>query len=237
VVLSLYHKVQTYFQSFIHLFFPHLCLECGTDLISSHTVLCTHCEKNLPYTDLFNIENNRIEKIFWGRVPLNAATAVLFFTKDSIVQTLIFELKYHQNKKAGWLLGRIIGSAIQHLDRFKKIDLLIPIPISRKKERQRGFNQSNIICEGIQQILPALKIAPILRKPRYTRSQTFKGRLQRTDPFEHLFELANPMQLKGANLLLVDDVITTGATLEAAANCLWWGQPLSISMAAAAYTL
>lgn len=90
MVLSLYHKVQTYFQSFIHLFFPHLCLECGTDLISSHTVLCTHCEKNLPYTDLFNIENNRIEKIFWGRVPLNAATAVLFFTKDSIVQTLIF---------------------------------------------------------------------------------------------------------------------------------------------------
>ncbi|MCX6212475.1 MAG: hypothetical protein NT104_07890 [Bacteroidetes bacterium] len=86
----MYHKVQTYFQSFIHLFFPHLCLECGTDLISSHTVLCTHCEKNLPYTDLFNIENNRIEKIFWGRVPLNAATAVLFFTKDSIVQTLIF---------------------------------------------------------------------------------------------------------------------------------------------------
>ena len=233
----LYNKIAGYLQAFLHLFYPHICLECGTDELLAHTVLCTTCENNLPYTDLSQIENNMIEKVFWGRCKISTAGAGLFFSKEAIVQILIFELKYKQNKKAGWLLGRIIGSAIQHLDRFKKIDLLIPIPISRKKERQRGFNQSNIICEGIQQILPALKIAPVLRKPRYTRSQTFKGRLQRTDPFEHLFELANPMPLKGANLLLVDDVITTGATLEAAAHCLWLAQPLSISMAAATYTL
>lgn len=237
MLLSFYNKAVIYANAFIHLFYPHICLECGSDLVSSHTVLCTACENNLPFTDFFQIENNIIEKVFWGRGEITAAGAGLFFTKDSIVQILIFELKYKQNKKAGWLLGRIIGSSIQYLDRFNTIDLLIPIPITRKKERQRGFNQSIIICEGIQQILPALKIAPILRKPRYTRSQTFKGRLQRTDPFEHLFELANPMPLKGANLLLVDDVITTGATLEAAAHCLWLAQPLSISMAAATYTL
>ena len=237
MLLLFYNKVVNYTRAFLHLFYPHICLECGTDELLAHNVLCTTCENNLPYTDLFQIENNMIEKVFWGRCKISTAGAGLFFSKDAIVQILIFELKYKQNKKAGWLLGRIIGSSIQHLYRFKKIDLLIPIPISRKKERQRGFNQSNIICEGIQQILPALKIAPVLRKPRYTRSQTLKGRLQRTDPFEHLFELADPLPLKGTNLLLVDDVITTGATLEAAANCLWLGQPLSISMAAAAYTL
>jgi len=150
VLLSLYNKAVDYANAFIHLFYPHICLECGTDLVSSHTVLCTACENNLPFTDFFQIENNIIEKVFWGRGEITAAGAGLFFTKDSIVQILIFELKYKQNKKAGWLLGRIIGSTIQYLDRFNTIDLLIPIPITRKKERQRGFNQSIIICEGIQ---------------------------------------------------------------------------------------
>jgi len=237
MLLLFYNKVVNYTRAFLHLFYPHICLECGTDELLDHSVLCTTCENNLPYTDLFQIENNMIEKVFLGRCKISRAGAGLFFSKDSIVQILIFELKYKQNKKAGWLLGRIIGSAIQHLSRFNTIDLLIPIPISRKKERQRGFNQSIIICEGIQQILPALKIASVLRKPRSTRSQTFKGRLQRTDPFEHVFELADPTPIKGASLLLIDDVITTGATIEAAANCLWWGQPLSISLAAATYTL
>ena len=154
MLLSLYNKLNEYFNAFLHLFYPHLCLECGTDLLPSQTVLCSDCENNLPFSDLFAIENNIIEKSFWGRTKINAAGAGLFFTKDSVVQILIFELKYKQNKKAGWLLGRIIGTAMQYLNRFNTIDLLIPIPISLKKERQRGFNQSIIICEGIQQILP-----------------------------------------------------------------------------------
>jgi ComF family protein len=237
VPLSLYHKAQTYFQSFIHLFFPHLCLECGTDLLSGFTVLCTHCENNLPYTDLFSIQNNKIEKIFWGRVPLNAASAVLFFTKDSIVQTLIFELKYHQNKKAGWLLGRLIGACILASPRFYPIDFLVPIPISKKKQRQRGFNQAMIICEGILQILPTLKILPALKKQKSSRSQTHKDRIQRGDQMAQLFELDMSFDLGAAKLLIVDDVITTGATLEAACACLWQAQPKAISIAAATYTL
>lgn len=237
MLLFFYNKAVSYLQAFLHLFYPHICLECGTELLSIHTVLCNNCENNLPYTNLFEIENNIIEKVFWGRSKITAAGAALFFSKDTIVQILIFELKYKQNKKAGWLLGRIIGSSIQHVSRFNTIDLLIPIPITRKKERQRGFNQSIIICEGIQEILPALKIAAVLKKPKSTRSQTFKGRLQRSKQYEHLFALADPVSIIGVNLLLVDDVITTGATLEAACACLWLGQPQSVSLAAAAYTI
>ena len=155
--LNLFNKCKEYLHAFLHLFYPHLCLECATDLLSSDSVLCISCENKLPYTDLFSIENNIIEKIFWGRSVILAAGAGLFFTKDSIVQILIFELKYKQNKKAGWLLGRIIGTSIQGLDRFKNMDLLIPIPLTPKKQRQRGLNQSMIICEGILQVLPALK--------------------------------------------------------------------------------
>jgi ComF family protein len=233
----LYAKVFAYLQSFVHLFFPQICLECGTELISSHAVLCILCEKNLPYTDLFKIENNLIEKIFWGRVPLHAASAVLYFTKNSIVQTLIFELKYHQNKKAGWLLGRLIGTAIKEAERFNPIDFLVPIPISKKKQRQRGFNQTMIICEGILQVLPTLKIRPVLKKQKSSRSQTNKDRIQRGEKIAHVFELDPSMDIKAARLLLVDDVITTGATLEAACACLWEAQPFSISIAAGAYTL
>ena len=237
MLLFIYNKAVDYTRAFLHLFYPHICLDGGSEQLSSHSALCTVCENNLPYTNFFTIENNVIEKVFWGRCKINAAGAGLFFSKDSIVQILIFELKYKQNKKAGWFLGRIIGSSIQQLNRFKKIDLLIPIPISRRKERQRGFNQSIIICEGIQEILPALKIATVLKKPKSTRSQTFKGRLQRSKPLAHLFELTDPISLQGASILLVDDVITTGATIEAACHCLWLGQPQSVSLAAAAYTL
>ena len=237
MLLSLYNKLKEYFNAFLHLFYPHLCLECGTDLLPSQTVLCSDCENNLPFSDLFAIENNIIEKSFWGRTKINAAGAGLFFTKDSVVQILIFELKYKQNKKAGWLLGRIIGTAMQYLNRFNTIDLLIPIPISLKKERQRGFNQSIIICEGIQQILPTLKMATLLKKQKSTSSQTQKGRLQRSEQLDQLFTLHQAHLIKEANLLLVDDVITTGATLAAASQCLWQGQPNSISIAAAAYTL
>jgi len=115
--------------------------------------------------------------------------------------------------------------------------LLIPIPISLKKERQRGFNQSIVICEGIQQILPSLKMATLLKKQKSTSSQTQKGRLQRSEQLDQLFTLQEAHLIKEANLLLVDDVITTGATLAAASQCLWQGQPNSISIAAAAYTL
>ena len=232
------NRLQTYSAGFLHLFYPHICMHCGSEELSPETVLCEACEKNLPYTKFLAIENNKVEKIFWGRVPIQKAGASLFFTKDSIVQSLIFALKYKNQKKAGRLLGNIIGQDLLNSQRFKNIDCMIPIPLSKKKQRARGYNQALVICEGIQEKLPHITILPNLLKEKSSKSQTLQNRIERNNLSEQPFKLIAPSLLKNKNVLIVDDVITTGATMEAAAIYLWKeAQPQSISIVAAAYTI
>lgn len=231
------HKVEAYWKSFTHLLYPHICLHCGTEQLTDIQVLCTDCISKLPYTDFFSMQENAVEKIFWGRTKIAAAGALLFFTKESIVQVLVFELKYKQHKKAGFLLGNLIGIELSKFVRFNTIDFLIPIPISSKKARRRGFNQAQIICEGIIQIWPGKKIAPNLKKHKTGLTQTHKDRVQRGMSNLPIFYLHQPHLLTNKNLLIVDDIITTGATIESACICLDTANPKSISLATAAYTL
>ena len=171
-------------------------------------------------------------------MPIQKAGASLFFTKDSIVQSLIFALKYKNQKKAGRLLGNIIGQDLLNSQRFKNIDCMIPIPLSKKKQRARGYNQALVICEGIQEKLPHITILPNLLKEKSSKSQTLQNRIERNNLSEQPFKLIAPSLLKNKNVLIVDDVITTGATMEAAAIYLWKeAQPQSISIVAAAYTI
>ena len=232
------NRLQAYSTGFLHLFFPHICMHCGSEELQAENVLCELCEKNLPYTHFLSIEKNTIEKIFWGRVSIHEAGASLFFTKDSIVQSLIFALKYKNQKKAGRLLGNIIGQDLLNSQRFKNIDCMIPIPLSKKKQRARGYNQALVICEGIQEKLPHITILPNLLKEKSSKSQTLQNRIERNNLSEQPFKLIAPSLLKNKNVLIVDDVITTGATMEAAAIYLWKeAQPQSISIVAAAYTI
>ena len=232
------NRIQAYSAGFLHLFYPHICMHCGSEELSPETVLCETCEKNLPYTEFLAIENNKVEKIFWGRVPIQKAGASLFFTKDSIVQALVFALKYKQIKKAGRLLGNIIGQDIINSQRFNNINCMIPIPLSKNKQRKRGYNQALVICEGIQEKLPHIPIVPVLLKQKSSKSQTQQNRIERNHLSERPFMLVNPNALTHKNILIVDDVITTGATMEAAAIYLWSeAQPKSISIVAAAYTI
>ena len=199
--------------------------------------LCQQCIQNLPITDFFSINENPIEKIFWGRADIKNAGALLFFTKDSLVQRLMTQLKYHHNKKVGILFGKLMGQAIAAAEKFEQIDLLIPIPILPSKINSRGYNQSQVIAMGIQQVWNRPIFGDVLTKKNWSNSQTKKDRKARLQQVPDLFFLQNPACIKGKHLLLVDDVLTTGATLEAAIETLMAGSPASVSIAVAAYTL
>jgi ComF family protein len=235
--LKFFGGIRNYLNAFLHLLYPQICFGCGTDQIQNATPLCQQCIRDLPFTDFFSIKENPIEKIFWGRADIQSAGALLFFTKDSLVQTLITQLKYHHNKKAGVLFGRLMGEAIAVEERFKKIDLMIPIPILHSKINRRGYNQSQVIAIGMQQIWNRPIFVDVLIKRSWSNSQTKKNRKARLQQFPDLFVLENPSSIEGKHILLVDDVLTTGATLEAAIATLMIGSPASISIAVAAYTL
>ena len=199
--------------------------------------LCNPCINDLPTTEFFSINENPIEKIFWGRVTIQHAGALLFFTKDSLVQTLIMQLKYQHNKKVGVLFGRLMGEAIAAEEKFNQVDFMIPIPIQHSKINSRGYNQSQVIAKGIQQVWNRPIVEDILIKRTWSNSQTKKNRKARLQQVPDLFLIQNQNDIKGKHLLLVDDVLTTGATLEAAITTLMNGSPASISIAVAAYTL
>lgn len=199
--------------------------------------LCQQCIQNLPITDFFSINENPIEKIFWGRADIKNAGALLFFTKDSLVQRLMTQLKYHHNKKVGILFGKLMGQGIAAAEKFEQIDLLIPIPILPSKINSRGYNQSQVIAMGIQQVWNRPIFGDVLTKKNWSNSQTKKDRKARLQQVPDLFILNHPNRIEGKNILLVDDVLTTGATLEAAIATLMAGSPASISIAVAAYTL
>jgi ComF family protein len=235
--LKIFGGIQNYLNAFLHLLYPQICYGCGTDQIAKAMPLCAKCILDLPFTDFFSIKENPIEKIFWGRADIQSAGALLFFTKDSLVQTLITQLKYHHNKKVGILFGRLIGEAIAVDERFKQIDLMIPIPILHSKINSRGYNQSQVLAIGMQQVWNRPIFSDVLLKRSWSNSQTKKNRKARLQQVPDLFFLQKPTSIKGKHILLVDDVLTTGATLEAAIATLMIGSPASISIAVAAYTL
>jgi len=235
--LKIVDRIQNYLNALLHLLYPQICFGCGTDQIENSMPLCNECIHDLPLTDFFSINENTVEKIFWGRMPVQNAGALLFFTKDSLVQTLMAQLKYHHNKKVGILFGRLMGEAIAAEEKFSVIDLLIPIPIQNSKINSRGYNQSQVIAMGMQEVWDKPIVQNVLIKKNWSNSQTKKDRKARLIQIPDLFILNHPKSIEGKNILLVDDVLTTGATLEAAIATLMTGSPASISIAVAAYTL
>lgn len=180
-------------------------------------------------------QENPISRVFWGRVKLNAATSFLFFNKGGNVQELMHALKYKNKKEVGIYLGELLGQEIKNSPLFNHIDLVIPVPLHPKKYRKRGFNQSEVIAIGINNVIRA-KIDPTsFVRMVNTDSQTRKSRYNRWENVKGVFGILNEDQISGKHILLVDDVLTTGATLEACAATLLNVENTTVSVATLAY--
>ncbi|MEO6290977.1 MAG: ComF family protein, partial [Ginsengibacter sp.] len=137
----------------LHFFYPHNCIGCGNDIIENKNILCLECIDNLPHTQFSLHGNNPVEKMFWGRMAVSAGTSEFYFSKASVIQNLIHELKYKGNRKAGMYLGNLMGHSLKASTRFLHIDMMMPLPLFEKKEFMRGYNQASVLCEGIAEVL------------------------------------------------------------------------------------
>jgi ComF family protein len=223
-------------ESFFHLFFPHVCSGCGSDLVNEESNLCLHCLTSMPETNFHMHSNNPIEKKFWGRLPLASATAQYYFTKESLMQHLMHQLKYKGNRELGKQMGRLMGNDLLASNRFNRIDALIPLPLFAAKEKRRGYNQSTILCEGIAEIMNVEILDRVIIRTQHTDTQTTKGRMERWLNMEGKFKLIQAEKIQGKHVLLVDDIITTGATLEACGQELLQVDHLQLSVAAFCYS-
>jgi len=217
--------------SFLHLFFPHVCAGCGSDLLNEESMLCIRCMADLPETNFQSHAGNPVEKIFWGRLQLMAATAAYYFTKESLMQQLVHEFKYKGNKELGLQMGRLLGKYLMQSDRFNA-DALVALPLFPVKERKRGYNQAAILCDGMAEVMKIPVLKNVIVRPRHTETQTKKGRVERWRNMEGKFVLQDKRAIRNKRLLLVDDVITTGATLEACALELLKGENTRVGVAA-----
>jgi len=185
----------------------------------------------LPNTNFAKHANNPIEKIFWGRLPLVAAHSEYYFAKESLIQHLVHQLKYKGNRDIGIFLGELMAKSLLGSNRFNQLDGLIPLPMFPDKEKKRGYNQAAVICEGMSSILNVPVLSNYLLRQKFTETQTKKHRTERWENVADSFILENANQIKGKKLLLVDDVVTTGATLEASGQLLQQVEGVQLSIA------
>ncbi len=220
----------------LSLFYPDCCAGCNTPLFTHENAVCTSCIENLPRTKFLDDPENEVEKIFWGRVPVLAAGSFLFFVKGGILQNMLHQLKYKSHTVVGEELGRLAGGALLNSNRFNAIDCVVPIPLHEKKLKKRGYNQCSFIGEKIAEQLNADYNDFALLKVTHNESQTRKSKFQRWLNVKTIFQIAEPESIQNKHVLLIDDVVTTGSTLEAAAQKLLSVKGVRVSIFTVAFT-
>ena len=198
--------------------FPRYCAICGQRLLRNEKCLCLDCLRKLPRTNLHTLSDNVIEKNLWGRLPVERASSFLYYSKGGSVQKLLFELKYYHNADIGIYLGRCMASELLPSGFFEGIDYIVPVPLHPKRLRERGYNQSEMLSRGISDVTHIPLNTSWIQRKQATQTQTHKSRFDRWENVKDVFQLNCDVSLEHCHLLLVDDVMTTGATLTACAD-------------------
>lgn len=225
------------FHDFFSLIFPKVCYSCGKSLFKSENCICTYCLYHLPKTGYHLHSDNPVAKLFFGRAKIFSASALYSFSRGGKVQRLIHQLKYRGRKEIGTLLGKYYGEELKTSPLFSSAEIIIPVPLHPKKLRKRGYNQSEVFAQGLAESTQTECASDAFVRTYFSTTQTKKSRFARWKNVEDIFQVTASEKIKGKHVLLVDDVITTGATIEACANKILEVPGTKVSVAAIACTL
>ena len=209
----------SFWSRLLDLISPRLCVVCGERLAVTEETLCSKCYLHLPRTDFgHNLYENVMAKLFWGQIAIEKATALFYYEPHAETANILYELKYKNHPEIGVVMGRMMAKELMNSGLFEDIDALVPVPLARKRERQRGYNQSLELAKGISEVTRLPIADKVVRRTKFEGSQTQRGRWERNENVEDVFELIDGNGISGKHLLLIDDVVTTGATIIACAQ-------------------
>ena len=222
-------------EDFLALIYPRNCVSCGNSLYKHEDQVCNYCYTNLPKTNFHKQQRNPVDALFYGRTPLLLASTFYLFTKKGSIQKILHAIKYKSNKELAVLVGKWYAEDLKTDAIISKANYIIPVPLHRKKYKQRGFNQSEEFAKGLSDGLEIPLNTTVLQRREFTTTQTKKNKYERWENVEDVFELISPEEFKNKHVVLVDDVITTGATIEACCQLLQQIEGIQISVLGIAY--
>ena len=210
---------------------PRLCVICGRRLLPSQPLLCSHCTLHLPVTDYYlSPLDNPMARLFWGLFPIERASALFFYEPNASTRELIYDLKYRGFPMIGEEMGALIARHYQPAGFFEGVDVIIPVPLTRRRRWQRGYNQSEMLARGIREVTGLPILTDVLKRTSFKGSQTKKNQWERRENVDGVFRLVRPDDIRGKHILLIDDIITTGATIVACADELCKAGDVKISV-------
>lgn len=212
------NTVKVWFCSLLRLVFPRCCVVCGTPLIEGEDAICTRCSIDMPRTNYYRKKDNPVERLFWGKFPLERATSYFFYRKGSEFRSILHQLKYGGKKELGAVMGRFMAGELLQTDFFRGVDVIIPVPLHPRKKKARGYNQSEWIARGVSKVTGIPLDACSMVREKHTETQTHKSVYERWENVEGIFKLRSPERFEGKHVLIVDDVLTTGSTTTACAD-------------------
>ena len=223
----------SFWSRLLDLISPRLCVVCGNRLAVTEEVVCSKCYLHLPRTDFgHDLYENVMAKLFWGQIKLEKATALFYYEPHAETVQILYEMKYKSHPEIGVVMGRMMAKELMKSGLFEDIDALVPVPLAKKREHERGYNQSLELAKGVSEVTQLPIADQVVRRTKFVDSQTHRGRWERNENVEGVFELVDGDSLSGKHVLLIDDVVTTGATIIACAQEMQKASNVRISVLA-----